>query len=128
VTGFEVPLVRTDVVTRRENLEAAWSLPVTTKDLKKSFADAQQFTRSRLGDKARTFVADTEGGIYRGEIIGETDNHVVQRLSDRSAVAHMKHLFDSIPEVRQEVAVSYSLQAARVQEIAARTVEKEFAR
>ena len=101
---------------------------VTTKDLKKSFADAQQFTRSRLGDKARTFVADTEGGIYRGEIIGETDNHVVQRLSDRSAVAHMKHLFDSIPEVRQEVAVSYSLQAARVQEIAARTVEKEFAR
>jgi antirestriction protein ArdC len=101
---------------------------VTANDLKKSFAASQDITRTQLGDKGRTFVADTESGIYRGEVIGETDHHVIQRLSDRSAVAHMKHLFDTIPEVGQEMAISYSHQAARVQEIPARTPEKELAR
>ena len=46
----------------------------------------------------------------------------------RSAVAHMKHLFGTLPEVGQEVAISYSQQAARVQDIPARTPEKELAR
>jgi antirestriction protein ArdC len=101
---------------------------VTANDLKQSFAQAQDVTRASLGDKARTFVADTESGIYRGEVIGETDRHLVQRLSDRSAVAHMKHLIDTLPEIGQEVAISYSNQAARVQELPSRVVEKELAR
>src|SRR5438270_13698494 len=53
---------------------------VTANDLKKSFAASQDVTRTHLGDKGRTFVADTESGIYRGEVIGETDHHVIQRL------------------------------------------------
>lgn len=101
---------------------------VTANDLKKSFAAAQDFARTQLGEKGKTFVADTESGIYRGEVIGETDHHIIQRLSDRSAVAHMKHLFETIPDVGQEVAISYSHQAARLQEISARTLEKELAR
>jgi antirestriction protein ArdC len=101
---------------------------VTASDLKQSFAQARDVTQGSLGDKARTFVADTESGIYRGEVIGETDRHLVQRLSDRSAVAHMKHLIDPLPEIGQEVAISYSNQAARVQELPSRAVEKELAR
>lgn len=97
-------------------------------DLKQSFAQAQDFTREALGDKARTFGADTESGIYRGAVIGETDRHLIQRLSDRSTVAHMKELFDVLPNIGQEVAISYSHQAARVQDLPARTAEKELAR
>ncbi len=99
-----------------------------TSDLKQSFAQAQDLTRGSLGEKARTFVADTESGIYRGEVLGETDRHLIQRLSDRSAVAHMKHLLDTLPEIGQEVAISYSQQSARVQEMPSRVVEKELAR
>ena len=101
---------------------------LTAGDLKQSFAHAQDFTREALGDKARTFGADTESGIYRGAVIGETERHLIQRLSDRSTVAHMKELFDVLPNIGQEVAISYSHQAARVQDLPARTAEKELAR
>jgi antirestriction protein ArdC len=103
-------------------------VPLTLTDLKQSFSQAQDFTRETLGDKARTFVADTESGIYRGAVIGETDRHLIQQLSDRSAVAHMKHLLDSVPGVGQEVAISYSRQVASVQEMPALVHEKELSR
>lgn len=101
---------------------------LTWKDLKESFARAQDFTRETLGDKARTFIADIESGIYRGAVIGETDRHLIQQLSDRSTVAHMKHLFDSMPGIGQEVSISYSRQVAHVQDLPSRVPEKELAR
>ena len=101
---------------------------LTAGDLKQSFAHAQDFTREALGDKARTFGADTESGIYRGAVIGETERHLIQRLSDRSTVAHMKELLDVLPNIGQEVAISYSHQSARVQDLPARVAEKELAR
>ena len=62
----------------------------TRDGLSASFAAAKSITAEKLGDTARTFTAQTESGNYRGEIIGETELHVVQRLSPQSAVAHMK--------------------------------------
>src|SRR5437867_1291043 len=50
-------------------------------DFKQSFAQAQEITKQHMGDKARTFVASVDSGIYSGEIIGQTDLHLVQRLS-----------------------------------------------
>ena len=61
-----------------------------------------------LGDDTRVYNAQTQSGIYRGEIIGETQHHIVQKLSPRSTVAHMKQLLDPIPGVGQNVVVHYS--------------------
>ena len=49
--------------------------------LSASFAAAKNITAEKLGDTARTFTAQTQSGNYRGEIIGETELHVVQSLS-----------------------------------------------
>ncbi len=97
-------------------------------DFKKSFAEAQEVTKQQLGDKARTFVASTDSGIYNGEIIGETSLHVVQRLSGRSAVAHMKHLLESVPDIGAQVAITYSNQSARIQETPSKSREHELSR
>ena len=50
---------------------------------RKQIADA-------LGDKAQVFRAETRSGSYRGELIGETQLHVIQRISGRMAVIHDK--------------------------------------
>lgn len=100
----------------------------SSKDLGESFAAAEALSKKALGEQARTFVAQTDSGIYRGEVIGETNLHVVQRLSSRSAVAHMKHLLDAIPGIGTEVSVGYSQSMAAVREVPAREREKELCR
>jgi antirestriction protein ArdC len=76
--------------------------------LKKSFAAAQEMARRVLSPNARTFVADTASGVYRGEILGETELHVVQRLSAQSTVAHIKSVLERVPQIGESVAISYS--------------------
>lgn len=97
-------------------------------DLKKSFADAQEITRSNLGTNAKTYAAQMDSGVYCGDIIGETDLHVVQRLNAKSAVAHLKHILGGVPETGQQVLITYSHSNARIQNVPARSREKELAR
>jgi hypothetical protein len=85
-------------------------------DLQKSFAAAKAVTAEVLGDGARTRTAMTASGAYRGEIVGETDLHVVQRLSPGTAVAHMKHLLEPVPGVGENVVVAYSNYKGAVRE------------
>ena len=61
-----------------------------------------------LGNKANVYQADTESGKYRGDLLGETDHHVIQKLSPRSAVAHPKHLLPGTVQPGQNLVVSYS--------------------
>src|SRR5262249_14746544 len=68
-------------------------------ELSVSFAAAKDTTAQVLGESARTFMAETESVVYKGRIIGETDLHILQRISGRTAIAHMKRLFDSVPSV-----------------------------
>ena len=96
--------------------------------LKASFAAARDLAAASLGDSARTFVAQTETGIYNGKIIGETDQHLVQRLSPQSAVAHMKHLIKPLPSIGESVTIAYSNEHALVQEMRDRTKGHELAR
>jgi len=96
--------------------------------LKKSFAAAQEMTRRELNQSARTFVADTASGVYRGEIIGETELHVVQRLSPQSTVAHMKSLLERVPQVGESVAISYSQSRAIVNSFEPRERTRALAR
>ena len=96
--------------------------------LRNSFSDAQVISKQTMGDKAKTYFAQTDSGIYRGEIIGETDLHVVQRLNGESAVAHMKHLLSRTPESGANVLIAYSKEGGRVNEVQARSRAKELAR
>jgi hypothetical protein len=96
--------------------------------LSASFAAAKSITAEKLGDTARTFTAQTESGNYRGEIIGETDLHVVQRLSPQSAVAHMKHLLDSAAKTGDNVGIGYVNQVGSVKELRERSRVRELAR
>ena len=96
--------------------------------LSASFAAAKSITAEKLGDAARTFTAQTQSGNYRGEIIGETDLHVVQRLSPHSAVAHMKHLLQPMPRVGDNVGIGYANELGSVKESRERSRTKELAR
>ena len=100
----------------------------TRDGLSASFAAARSITAEKLGDTARTFTAQTESGNYRGEIIGETDLHVVQRLSPQSAVAHMKHLLDSTAKIGDNVGIGYVNQVGSVKELRERSRVRELAR
>lgn len=98
------------------------------RDFSSSFSAAKQLANEKLGESARTFVAQTESGNYRGEIIGETDLHVLQRLSPESAVAHMKHLLDRTPALGENVGVGYVNGGGLVKELRERSRVRELAR
>ena len=73
-----------------------------------SFAEVKALSARALGENTRVYKAQADSGIYRGEIIGETQNYVVQKLGQQSTVAHMKQLLNPVPSVGQNVAVRYS--------------------
>jgi antirestriction protein ArdC len=73
-----------------------------------SFAEAKALSARALGENARVYNAQTDSGIYRGEIIGETQQHIVQKLSQHSTVAHLKPLVGTLPTVGENVVLRYS--------------------
>ncbi len=94
-----------------------------------SFAEVKALSARALGDHARVYKAQTDSGIYKGEIIGETQHHVVQKLSQQSAVAHVKHLLGSVPSVGDNVVLRYS--GGKIVDVAAfqpKALAKELAR
>ena len=97
-------------------------------DLQKSFAAAKSVAAEALGDGARTRTAMTASGTYRGEIVGETDLHVVQRLSPGTAVAHMKRLLEPVPGIGENVVVAYSNYKGAVRESHERAKTRGFGR
>src|ERR1051325_11108274 len=78
------------------------------REFEQSLADADQKAKQLLGDKTRIYEADTESGRYRGAVLAESDHHVVQKLSPRSAVAHPKRLLPQAVEAGQNIVISYS--------------------
>jgi antirestriction protein ArdC len=99
-----------------------------TVNLAASFAAAKAVTADALGESARTFGAQTDSGRYSGRIIGETAHHVVQRLSPRTAVAHIKHLLDHPPQAGDNVAIAYSNDHATVRDLRERVNAQELGR
>lgn len=97
-------------------------------ELAASFAAAKAITAGALGESARTFRAQTESGRYNGRIIGETTHHVVQRLSLQTAVAHMKHLLEHLPDSGANVAIAYSNDHAQVRDLRERVNIQELGR
>lgn len=94
----------------------------------KPFPDERAITTTALGNDARTYPAQLESGTYRGQVIGETAAHVVQRVSSRSAIAHPKDVLDRQPTVGENVFINYSNGKAVVRDVQHRTRDREFAR
>ena len=71
-------------------------------------------TKELLGQRTTVYPADTASGKYRGEVLGETDHHVLQKLSPRSVVAHPKQALLEAPAAGANVIISYSNNLAQV--------------
>ena len=78
------------------------------REFEQSLADADRKAKEMLGDKAKVYQPDTESGQYRGAVLTESEHHVVQKLSPRSAVAHSKSLLPQAVQPGQDLVVSYS--------------------
>ncbi len=104
------------------------SSQTSREDLSISFAAARELTAEKLGDTARTFAAQAQSGNYSGNIIGETDLHIVQRLSPHSAIAHMRHLLNLPPKVGENVTIAYANEKGAVKEMQERGKTRELVR
>lgn len=88
--------------------------PPSEQAIKESFAAAEEAARKVMGEKVRTYPADTDSGRYRGEVLGETEHHLLQKVSPKSAVAHEKHLLPGQAPLAENVLISYSNQVAQL--------------
>jgi hypothetical protein len=94
----------------------------------KSLHDAEELARKQLGKDARTSLAVTDGGIYRGLVIGVTADFIVQQISKRSAIAHPKNLLDGEAREGQKLSITYSNSHAAVREVRERSTTQAMER
>ena len=93
-----------------------------------SLSAAREITSKAMGDSALMFTALTDSGTYRGVILGETEQHIVQRQSTLSSVLHRKESLDGQPETGANVIIQYSNEKASVRELRDRVKAKELSR
>lgn len=100
----------------------------TAADLQRSFESAQSLAYEKLGGGARTYLAQSDSGHYRGTIIGETEHHYLQQLNSKSTAAHPKHFFAEAPAIGQSVRITYSNHLAAVSPFQQKAKSHELAR
>jgi antirestriction protein ArdC len=92
------------------------------------FEAAKKMAQDALGNNARLYPAHTDSGRYSGEVIGITSDHVIQKLSGQSAVAHPKHLLPGQPATGENLTISYSNGQAVLKAFEPKTKSKELVR
>jgi hypothetical protein len=110
-SGLE-PLIRNGVIVEKEgHYEFAPEIQraLAREELGESFRVAEGIARLRLGKKALGVeIPDMQKGVYRGEVLGSSKWHVVQRVGNSpTAVAHFKGQLDAA-EVSGKVEIVYS--------------------
>ena len=60
-------------------------------------------------ENARTMVPRTHDAMYRGEVLGTTQYHVVQQIGPDKVVAHCRKDFERVPPANEQVSIRYML-------------------
>jgi len=102
--------------------------PAKPPERSESFQAAQARAHSVLGPSAETRYPLIENGIYVGNIISETAEYLVQRISGTTAILHPNSMFSDLPQVGHVVRIAYYNENVAVREMAARQISKELAR
>ena len=92
------------------------------------FHAAQAQAHSLLGPSCETRYPLIENGVYVGNIISETAEYLVQRISATTAILHPKSMFSDLPQVGHVVKIAYHNENVAVREMATRQISKELAR
>ena len=95
----------------------------------RSLSDARDIAKTVLGPAAFTVVAERHSGIYRGVVIGDTPDYIIQQIGKQpNAVIHSKDLFPApdrvFPEVGRAFSIHYSRSHAVAREIRDRLREE----
>jgi hypothetical protein len=91
-------------------------------------ADERALATAALGNNARTYLAQVESGTYRGQVLGQTAEYIVQRVSPRSAIAHPKDSFDRQLTAGENVVINYSGGKASIRDFHQRGRDRELGR
>jgi hypothetical protein len=70
----------------------------------------------------------TDSGVYRGAIVAETAQDLVQQISPHSAVIHRKDRLDAPPQTGEHVRIIYVDGVGHVQRVRERSHSKELSR
>ena len=62
----------------------------------------------------RTAVIEAEAIAYRGQIVGENDHFIIQKVSPLNTIRHLKRDLPRIPHVGQEVRIGYCAGACNI--------------
>lgn len=102
--------------------------PPSEAAIQKSLADAENLTRRLLGESSRLYPADLDSGRYRGEVVGETDLHVIQKLNARTAIAHLWKSLAEPTEIGQKLSITYANGGSTIKPFKAREKVNVLAR
>jgi hypothetical protein len=106
---------------------------VTGRDVRKLLGGGElpsglESALKKMGPDTLVRDAQTDSGIYRGAVIGETGKSLIQQITSRTVVIHPKDLLDKLPAVGENVRIAYSNDIARVLPVKARSKTQEMGR
>ena len=83
---------------------------------------------NELRPDARIEQALTDSGVYRGTILAETAQDLVQQISPHFAVIHRKDHLDAPPQTGERVRIAYADGVGHVQQVRESSHSKELSR
>src|SRR5258708_3449395 len=87
-----------------------------------------QSALTKMGPDALVKDAQTDSGIYRSTVIGETDTKLIQQITSRTVDLHPKAPLDKLPSVGNNVRIDNTNNSARVLSIKERSKAQELRR